>query len=69
LSFFIFSSCCSNKNHSNRLISCDTCSCMAGCRWAWSLSSFSCHKSSVEICSRQGRPRSRLIILREELKN
>ena len=38
-----------------RLISCDTCSCMAGCCWVWSLSSFSCHKSSAEICNRPGR--------------
>ena len=43
------------KNFTCRLISCDTCSCMAGCCWVWSLSSFSCHKSSAEICNRPGR--------------
>jgi hypothetical protein len=59
------------QNYSNRSISCDTCSCMVGCCcwWVWSLSSFSCHKWFAGICSRPGRLRSRLIILKQELKN
>lgn len=49
------------KNFTCRLISCDTCSCTAGCCWVWSLSSFSCHKSSAEICNRPGRHPAYLI--------
>ena len=54
--FFSYSCCCrGKKSFTYRLISCDTCSCMAGCCWVWSLSFSSCHKSSAEICNRPGR--------------